>query len=69
MQQHKIGTPRLAKRISESVPRNPQIPVKTLQRFLAGNMRTSDMYVGFFSVFAEQNVPRDPVTELGLTGC
>lgn len=65
MRQHKIGVPRLARRIRESVERNPIIPEKTLQRFLAGHIRTYDQYVEFFRRFAETNAPPDPVTTAG----
>lgn len=62
---HGIGVSRLAKRISEAIPRHPEIPIKTLERFLAGRMRTYDMYVGFFSKFAESLPEPDTIGELG----
>ncbi|MFA5947822.1 MAG: hypothetical protein WC806_02520 [Candidatus Gracilibacteria bacterium] len=65
MQQHAIGVVRLAARVSEANPRNPEIPIKTLQRFLAGRMRTSDIYVGFFHRFAAQLPEPDTIGELG----
>jgi hypothetical protein len=56
MKRHEIGVPRLAKRIRESVSRHPEIPIKTLQRFLKGEIRTNDIYVGFFGQFVEKTV-------------
>ena len=53
MKEHKIGVPRLAARIKEAVHRNPEIPVKTLQRFMKGEVRTIDMHVGF-----HRSIPR-----------
>lgn len=49
MKEHKVGVPRLAQRIEQTVHRNPIIPVKTLQRFLKGDVRTVDMQVGFLA--------------------
>ena len=54
MKEHKIGVPRLAARIKEAVHRNPEIPVKTLQRFMKGEVRTIDMHVGFLAQFVEK---------------
>ena len=54
MKEHKIGVPRLAARIKETVHRNPEIPVKTLQRFMKGEVRTIDMHVGFLAQFVEK---------------
>jgi hypothetical protein len=65
MSEHRIGVIRLADRISKANTRNPEIPIKTLQRFLAGNFRTTDMYVGFFQQFAENLPEPDPIGELG----
>ena len=42
VKEHKIGIPTLGKRITETVHRNPEIPVKTLQRFMKGEVRTVD---------------------------
>jgi hypothetical protein len=53
MKEHKIGVPRLAQRVKDTVHRNPEIPVKTLQRFMKGEVRTLDMHVGFLAQFAE----------------
>ena len=55
MKQHGIGVPRLARRITAALPRRPDIPVKTLQRFLAGKMRTNDMQADYYVHFAELN--------------
>jgi uncharacterized protein len=65
MAEHRIGVIRLADRISKANRRNPEIPIKTLQRFIAGNFRTSDMYVGFFQQFTENLPEPDPIGELG----
>lgn len=63
--QHGIGVVRLAERITLANAHKPEIPIKTLQRFLAGKMRTSDLYVGFFEKFAEGLPDPDPVREVG----
>lgn len=60
-----IGVIRLADRISKASPRLPEITIKTLQRFLAGRMRTSDMYVRFFARFANSLPDPDPIGALG----
>lgn len=65
MANHRIGVIRLAIRITEANPRKPDIPIKTLQRFLAGRHRTNDMYVGFFQRFAESLPDPDPIGVLG----
>jgi hypothetical protein len=69
MKEHKIGVPRLAARITETVHRNPEIPVKTLQRFLKGDVRTIDMHVGFLTQFAEKISKTDPLPRLGSALC
>ena len=66
MKEHKIGVPRLAARIKETVHRNPEIPVKTLQRFMKGEVRTIDMHVGFLAQFAEKVSKVDPTPRLGF---
>ena len=66
MKEHKIGVPRLAARIKETVHRNPEIPVKTLQRFMKGEVRTIDMHVGFLAQFAEKISKVDPTPRLGF---
>ena len=65
MKEHKIGVPRLAARIKEAVHRNPEIPVKTLQRFMKGEVRTIDMHVGFLAQFVEKASNIDPTPRLG----
>jgi hypothetical protein len=65
MKEHKIGVPRLAQRVKETVHRNPEIPVKTLQRFLKGEVRTIDMHVGFLAQFVEKASNVDPTPRLG----
>jgi hypothetical protein len=64
--EHKIGVPRLASRIKENVHRNPTIPVKTLQRFMKGEVRTVDQYVGFLAQFAEKVSKADATPRLGF---
>src|SRR5271165_2392030 len=66
MKEHKIGVPRLAARIKETVYRNPEIPVKTLQRFMKGDVRTVDMHVGFLAQFAEKVSKVDAMPRLGF---
>jgi uncharacterized protein len=65
--EHGIGVHRLADRISKANKRNPEIPIKTLQRFLAGHFRTSDMYVGFFQQFAK-DLPEPGPDPIGVLG-
>lgn len=65
MKEHKVGVPRLAQRIEQTVHRNPTIPVKTLQRFMKGDVRTVDMQVGFLAQFVEKNSKADPTPRLG----
>ena|SRR5208337_693610 len=65
VKEHKIGVPRLAARIKETVHRNPEIPVKTLQRFMKGEVRTIDMHVGFLASFVETVSKEDPTPRLG----
>ncbi len=62
---HGIGVIRLADRISRATPRQPEIPIKTLQRFLKGERRTNDMYVAFFQSFASDLPDLDPIGDLG----
>jgi hypothetical protein len=66
MKEHKVGVPRLAARIKETVHRNPEIPVKTLQRFMKGEVRTIDMHVGFLAQFVEKVSKEDPTLRLGF---
>jgi hypothetical protein len=65
MKQHKIGVPRLSQRIKETVHRNPEVPVKTLQRFMKGEVRTADLYVGFLAQFVEKTSEVDATPRLG----
>jgi hypothetical protein len=65
MKEHKIGVPRLAARIHETVYRKPTIPVKTLQRFMKGEVRTIDQYVAFMFQFADVVAKVDPTPSLG----
>jgi hypothetical protein len=64
MKEHKIGVPRLAQRVKETVHRNPEIPVKSLQRFMKGEVRTIDMHVGFLAQFVEKASRSDPIPRL-----
>jgi hypothetical protein len=59
MKEHKIGTPTLALRIRQSHPREMEIPLKTLQRFLAG-IRTHDMALVICKAFVEK-LPNKPM--------
>lgn len=63
--EHRLGIGRLAVRISQAHPREPIIPEKTLQRFLAGIIRTQDMYVGFYKKFTDGLPDPDPIGVLG----
>ena len=65
MKEHKIGVPRLAQRVKDAVDRNPEIPVKTLQRFMKGEVRTIDMHVGFLAQFVEKVSKTDATPRLG----
>jgi hypothetical protein len=66
MKEHKIGVPRLAQRVKETVHRNPEIPVKTLQRFMKGEVRTIDMHVGFVAQFIEKVSKVEATPRLGF---
>src|SRR5271166_1313909 len=66
MKEHKIGVPRLAERIKETVHRNPTVPVKTLQRFMKGEVRTIDIQVGFLAQFVEKISKENPTLRLGF---
>jgi hypothetical protein len=65
MKEHGIGVPRLAQRIKEKVHRSPVVPVKTLQRFMKGEVRTIDQYVGFLAQFVENVSAMDSTPRLG----
>jgi hypothetical protein len=58
MKEHLIGVPALATRIRQSHPREMEIPLKTLQRFLAGK-RTQDMALIICAAFVA-NLPNKP---------
>lgn len=65
MRRHRIGVPALAKRVTDVAPRKQEIPIKTLQRFLAGHIWTIDSYVSLFQRFAENLPDPDPIGSLG----
>ena len=52
MEENRIGLPTLAKRITDVNPEH-EIQITTLQRFLAGHVRTDDRYVALFHRFTE----------------
>src|ERR1700751_2836407 len=58
MKEHTIGVPTLAVRIRQSHPREMEIPLKTLQRFLAGK-RTQDMALNICAAFVDK-LPNKP---------
>jgi len=60
-----IGAVRLAKRIKASHPREKEIPVSTLQRFLDNRMRTNEPAVRLCYRFAESLVVSDSTAALG----
>ncbi len=60
-----IGAGRLAKRIKDSDPRETEIPVSTLQRFLGNLMRTNEPAVRLCYRFAESLVVSDSTAALG----
>ena len=65
MKDKRIGVPRLAELIQEAHPRKKEVTVKTLQRFLAGLIRTNDASVAVCQHFAEHLTASDPVAKLG----
>jgi hypothetical protein len=65
MKEHRIGVPALAKRIDIALQRKPGLVVKTLQRFLAGRMRTHDPFVAVCYRFAAGLAAPDLIAELG----
>jgi hypothetical protein len=69
MEEHRIGVPTLIAHMAKAVKREARyIPQKTLQRFLAGEMRTNDASVAIFHEFARTLPPaRDELAELTLT--
>ncbi|MDQ6866886.1 MAG: hypothetical protein M3178_00190 [Pseudomonadota bacterium] len=60
-----IGAGRLAKRIKAADPRETEIPVSTLQRFLGNLMRTNEPAVRLCYRFAESLVVSDSSAALG----
>ena len=60
-----IGAGRLAERIKASHPREQNIPVSTLQRFLGNRMRTNEPAVRLCYRFAESLVVSDSTAALG----
>lgn len=65
MKQHGIGVPRLGDRIKKHAPFGTQIPVKTLQRFLANKFWTNDTYVGVLHNFVQANAQPDSIIAAG----
>lgn len=53
MEEHRIGTPTLQLRIMKADARGRELPLSTLQRFIAGSHRTSDAYVDMCRRFLE----------------
>lgn len=53
MEAHRIGTPSLQLRIMKADARERELPLSTLQRFVAGSHRTSDAYVDMCQRFLE----------------
>lgn len=68
MEEHGIGVPTLIAHMAKAVKREARyIPQKTLQRFLAGEMRTNDASVSIFHEFARTLPPaKDELGELAL---
>jgi hypothetical protein len=71
MEEHRIGVPTLIAHIAKAIKREQRyIPQKTLQRFLAGEMRTNDASVSIFHEFVRALPPaRDELAELALVLC
>ena len=68
MEEHRVGVPTLIAHMAKAVDRDQRyIPQKTLQRFLAGEMRTNDASVSIFHEFA-RTLPaaKDELGELSL---
>ena len=68
MEEHRVGVPTLIAHMAKAIKRDERyIPQKTLQRFLAGEMRTNDASVSIFHEFARTLPPaRDELGELAL---
>lgn len=57
-EQHGIGVPALQQRIADTIEDTPdRIPLKSLQRFLAGTHRTEDALVHLIIVFLSKVIP------------
>jgi hypothetical protein len=69
MEEHRVGVPTLIAHMAKAIKRDERyIPQKTLQRFLAGEMRTNDATVAIFHEFVRALPPaKDDLVELSLT--
>jgi len=57
-EQHGIGVPALQQRIADTIEDTPdRIPLKSLQRFLAGTHRTDDALIHLIIVFLSKVIP------------
>lgn len=66
-EQHAIGVPALQLRIAEAIGDGPdRIPIKSLQRFLAGTHRTEDALVHHCTEFLSAVAPPPVEEELGM---
>ena len=65
---HGVGVPTMQLRIAEALgdPDPDRIPLKSLQRFLAGTHRTDDTLVANFASFLSKVAPPPAEEELGL---
>jgi len=68
MEEHRVGVPTLIAHMAKAVKRDERyIPQKTVQRFLAGEMRTNDASVAIFHEFVRALPPaKDDLPELAL---
>jgi hypothetical protein len=64
MEENGMGAPTLAERIKDSHPRKTEIPLSTLQRFLAGWGKNKSC-VALCHRFVERVIISDPVAKLG----
>ncbi|MFD2855755.1 hypothetical protein ACFSZS_14630 [Seohaeicola zhoushanensis] len=70
MRAHRIGVPTLCALVIDRDPRQREMPLSTLQRFLRGKHRTGDAYVTQCAQFLEREgfmlaEERDPLADLG----
>lgn len=70
MRAHRIGVPTLCALVIDRDPRQREMPLSTLQRFLRGKHRTGDAYVTMCAQFLEREgftppEERDPLADLG----